>query len=217
MRASKIIIKLSLIGVALLAFLLLSWSVHVSGQVARVTFSKDRYCKLEFHQWYSGMSILSYYENGVCVGIVKLNNDLFNDPLAMFPGPDGKSVVCLSWPDTFDAAFTVDFTKRRWDGVTIPERLRLEGQEAVDFSNFKVRACTTKEVEFVRQFIQGSDLKTFASCTRYGERAQTEDARADMLRFLTWATSTPVWSDPDLEHAAPLILPEDQSIAEGSQ
>jgi hypothetical protein len=214
MRTSKVIIEVSLVAAALLAVLLFAWWADVSRQVAHVTFSKDRYCKLQFHQWYSGRSILSYYENGACVGHVQLNNDLFNDPLAMFPGPDGRSVVCLSWPDTFDAAFTVDFSKRSSAGCTIPERLRLEGQEAVDFSNFEVRACTTKEVEFVRRFIRNADLKTLGDCIR---NKATEEARQDTLTFLAWATSPNNWTDPVLKNAAPLLLPDDQSLAEGTR
>jgi hypothetical protein len=207
----KVALTATFASMLIVLMLLVGWWAKVSMQVAHVTLSNDRYCTLQFHQWYTGKSILSYFENGTCVGVVQLNNDLFNDPLAMFPGPDGLSVVCLSWPDTFDAAFTVDFSKRSHDGVPIPKRLRLDGQEAVDFSNFKVRACTPKEVEFVRHYIETADLKTFANCTRWGNSAATEEQRANTLRFLTWAISPNNWQDPILKNAKPLILPEEDA------
>ena len=205
-RAVKFIMKAAwAAGLLVVIFIIWSW-VCVSTQVARVTFSQDRYCRLQFHEWNSGRAVLSYYEKGALVGRVQLNNDLFNDPLAMFPGPDGHSVVCLSWPDTFDTAFTVDFSKYNREGVKIPERLRLGGQEVVDFSNFEVRACTTAEVNFVRHFIEGTDLKTLGLCTRWGSPA-TEDTRKYTLHFLGWATARVNGE------GAPLILPED-SLAE---
>jgi hypothetical protein len=217
----KIIKKVALIAAAasaiIVVVLLVAWWAKVSTEVAHVTFSNNRYCKLQFHQWNTGRSVLSYYENGICIGVVQLNNDLFNDPLAMFPGPDGQSVVCLSWPDTYNAAFTVDFSKRSPGGMPIPKRLQLYSQEAVDFSNFKVRACTPEEVDFVRDYIKRVDLKTFASCTRWGASGATEDQREDALRFLTWATSPNNWQDPILKDAVPLILPEEVDVAEAKE
>jgi hypothetical protein len=214
----KFIKKVALVAVvAFLPMMLIGWWAEVSMEVAHVTFSRDRYCKLQFHQWSTGKSILSYFDRGSCVGVVELNNDLFDDPLAMFPGPGGMSIVCLSWPDTFDGAFTVDLSEYSHDGVHIPPRLRLEGQRAVDFSNFKVRACTAKEVEFVRHYIETVDLKTFASCTRWGSSGATEKQRAATLRFLTWATSPNDWRDPILKDAKPLILPEDIDVADAQE
>ena len=216
MRAFSLFIIVGLTAAALVIFSALIWWTDVSKEVVHVSFSQDRSCKLEFHQWDSGRSVLSYYEHEVRVGTVTLNNDLFNDPIAMFPGPNDASVICLSWPDTFDAAFTVDFSKRSNEGMPIPERLRLDGQEAVDFSNFNVRACTPNEVASVRSFIERTDLKTYASYTRYGEAAANEESRKHMLRFLTLATSPNDWRDPVLMNAAPLLLPEDESIADGA-
>jgi hypothetical protein len=217
MRAKKFVKVLGWMGVTLLGALFLFYWCWLSSEVARVTWSTDRYCKLEFHQWYSGQSILSYYEKGTRIGFVKLNNDFLNDPLAMFPGPDGKSVVCLSWPDTFDAAFTVSFSTYSKKGVVIPDRLKLDGQEAVDFSNFPVRACTTREVEFVRHFIQNADDKTLISCLRWQVPESTAEKRADTLRFLAWATSPNDWRDSVLKDGSPLILPDDQPLAVDSR
>ena len=146
--------------------------------------------------------------------MVQLNNDLFNDPLAMFPGPDGFERRCLSWPDTFDGAFTVDFPNTVLTACLSHKCLRLDGQEAVNFSNFKVRACTPKEVDFVRHYIETVDLKTFANCTKWGNSAATEEQRADTLRFLTWATSPNNSRDPILKNAKPLILPEEVEDAD---
>jgi hypothetical protein len=173
---------------------------------AHVELSEGHDCDLSVSAFYLTNGVVSYSENGVCIGRTILSNDFLYDPLAIFPCPDHHSVVCLSWPDTFDAAFTIDFSKYHPDGASIPGRLK---GVVVDSSDFEVRACTTKEVAFVKQFIQTADLKTFAACTRWGPIAETEDHRQYMLDFLDWSTSP-------MKDASPLILPEDPDYAESS-
>jgi hypothetical protein len=165
---------------------ILAWWVYISVPVAHLSFSKDRYCTLEFHQWSTGRCVLSYDENGVCVGTVRLHSDLLNNPIAFFPGPDGESVVCLSDLDTMGVAFIVDFSKRDRNGVVIPERLRDPGEESVDRSDFEVRACTRKEVDFVAQYIKTTDPKTLSNLVRWGTTAP--QTRENMLNFLKFAT-----------------------------
>lgn len=167
------------------ALYLAGW-IYVSIPVSHFSFSKDRYCKMEFHQWLTGRCVLSYYENSVCVGTVRLHSDLLNNPVAFFPGMDGESVVCFSYLDTTWAAFTVDFTKQDNNGVVIPERLRDPGQEAVDRSDFEVRACTRKEVNFVEQYIKTVDSNTLSNLVIRGSTAP--ETRRNLLTFLVMAS-----------------------------
>ena len=211
----EIKIMFKVLGVLVVLAIIAFWS-YLSISVGRLALSKERRCELVFHEWLTGRCVLSYYENGICLGKVRLNNDIFITPQAFFPGPDGKSVVCLSWPDTFYAAFTVDFTKRNDKGVIIPPRLQLPGQEAVDFSNFEVRACTRKEVDFVYNYIKTVDLNTLSHLVRWSEWGTTEETREGMLRCLIWATTPRDYRDPVLKYAAPLILPEENETSKGT-
>jgi hypothetical protein len=200
----KIIAKVLAIFTALfLAAFLIGW-IYISIPVAHVSLSKNSHCKLEFHQLLTGKCILSYYVAGTCMGTTTLHSDLLNNPLACFPGPDEKSVICLSDLDTFQAAFTVDFTKRNNKGTAIPPRLQEPGQEAVDHSDFEVRACTYEEVDFVKQYIKTVDLSTLSNCIRWGARPET---RQGVLKFLIYATTPNNWQDPVLKDAHPLMLP----------
>jgi hypothetical protein len=152
----------------------------------------------------------------VCIGRTILSNGFLYDPLAIFPCPDHRSVVCVSWPDTYEAAFTIDFSQRPAGGAEIPDRLH---GIVVDSSDFEVRACTTTEVSFVKKFIRTSDLKTFASCTRWGNSGANEDSRLVMLRFLMMATSPPDWRDPllNFKEASPLLMAQYSSAEESKQ
>ena len=194
---------LRLFGFALAA-ILIAWT-YFSIPIGHLALSKDRQCKLEFHQWYTGRCILSYYENNVCVGTVRLHSDFFNNPIAFFPGPDGNSVICFSFLDTTYAVFTVDLSTRnsREGGNSL--QLRVPDEPVVDRSDFKVRACTAKEVDFVSQYIQTVDLSTLANLVRGGA---TQNTRKNMLTHLTWATNQNNWQDPVLKYAKPQIMPE---------
>jgi hypothetical protein len=187
---------------AVLLVTFLSFWVYISSQVAHLSLSKDRYCKMQFHQWYTGRCVLSYFDNGICLGTVILDNGFLTDPWAIFPGPDGKSVVCLSELDLTDAAFTVNFTKCSNQGVTIPMGL----QDAVDRSDFEVRACTRKEVNFVENFIKTADSSVVAGCLRGG--LTPSYTREDWVNYFRCATSPNDWRDPVLKDAKPQILPE---------
>jgi hypothetical protein len=190
----------------------ISWKL-THPQVARVTFAPSRYCLMEVYPFYTRGGVISYYENGRRVGSVKLSNDFLYDPLAIFAGPDGHSIICLSWPDTFDAAFTIDFSQPNTQGDLVENRLR---NIVVDSSDFEARACTTREVAFVRHFLETSSLKTLASCTRWGANGETEDTRQYLLFFLKVSTSVRGGPDPDLKDSSPLILPNEGVLVEDS-
>ena len=57
----KVALTALITSLLIVPMLLVGWWAEESMQVAHVTFSKDRYCKLQFHQWYTGKSILSYF------------------------------------------------------------------------------------------------------------------------------------------------------------
>jgi hypothetical protein len=178
------------------------WWFYISSPVVNVSLSKNSYCKMQFNQWYTGRCMLYYYEDSVCIGRVKLGLGLFTHPLAVFPGSDGKTVVCFSRLDTTYAAFTVDFSKRIQQGTHIPAKL----QDAVNYSNFEVRACTRQEVNFVADYIRTVDSNLLAKHLIGGETS--EQSRANALLFLRYSTEEHNWHDPVLENAYPQILPE---------
>lgn len=179
------------------------WWASISRPVADISLSQGRHCKMQFHQWYTGKCVLSCYEDGVRIGKATLTTGFFTHPWAMFPGPDGKSVVCFSWLDTTYAAFTVDLAKRNPEGVTIPRKLG----GTVDFSNFDVRACSTGEVEFVANFIRTAGPNLF-NLSRWGLRSP--QSKENALLFLKLATTPNDWNDPVLKDAKPQILPRDR-------
>lgn len=178
------------------------WWIYISWPVASVKLSEGRSCRMQFHQWYTGRCVLSYYENSTCLGTTKLALGLFTHPWAVFPGPEGKSAVCLSWLDNTYTAFAVDYSKGRRKKVVIPDKL----QEAVDESDFEVRACSRREVEFVADFIRTTDSQLLSSVLRGG--LEPNESREDVLRFLRWATEPNNYRDPVLKGAKPQILPE---------
>jgi len=157
---------------------------------------------MEFHQWYTGNCILSYYETGACGGIVHIHSTLLDNPLAVFPGPDGKSAICISYTDLYYAVFTVDFTEVDKNGIVVPKEFQDSWDEGlVDFSNFKVRACTWAEVDFVEKYIQTTDINTLANSVRWGLKPP---GRPYLLKLLEWST---VGNDKEYGH--PKIVPED--------
>ena len=178
------------------------WGRVSSFPTARVTLSANRRCTLEFHRWYSGRCVLSCYENGVCVGTTRLCTGWLTDPIAFFPGPNENTVVCFSWGDTTDAAFTVDLTGRHPSGAAIPTRLA----DVVDWSAFEVRACTRREVDFTVHYIKTADQTDLARLSRMG--SGSEQVRADLLKFLLWATGERDYRDPVLKDAIPQLMPE---------
>jgi hypothetical protein len=103
---------------------------------------------------------------------------LFEHPWAIFPGPDGNIAACFSELDTTYAVFTINFTKRNPQGVVIPEKL----QEAVDHSDFEVRASTRKEISFVANYIKTADADQLSALLRGG--LTSVQSRAGLLKFL---------------------------------
>jgi hypothetical protein len=191
-----------------MAIFLFGW-VDLSSQVAHLSLSKNRSCKVEFCQWYSGRCVLSYYENGVCVGTAEMDMGAFTHPWMAFPGQDGKSVIFFSELDTTSAVFTVDFTKWNPQGVAIPDRL----QDVVNRSDFEVRACTKKEVNYVADYIAMAKLTTLSDLRGGGPTWGAASARGNsphlmperefLLNYLKYATS-----DGRLYGADSQILPE---------
>ena len=188
------------IGGIVLAFVVTVWVKFSSFPPAYLSLPDHRRCVLEFHHWYSGRYVLSYYDNSTCIGTVRLSGGLLTDPLGFFPGPDGNTVLCLSWLDITNAAFTVDFTKRHPRGATIPEQL----EDAVDWSAFEVRACTQREVDFTRQYLRTVDRQTLAHLVRGGSGSEAE--RQNMLEFLRSATTPSGGYD---QNAKAQIVPRD--------
>ena len=178
------------------------WVRISSFPAARLALSADRRCTLEFHRWYSGRCVLSCYEHGSCVGTTRLSSGWLTDPIAFFPGPDENTVLCFSWGDTTDAAFTVDFTERHRSGAAIPKRLA----DVVDWSAFGVRACTRREVDFTAHYLKTVDQQELAHRSRMD--SGSAQVRADLLKFLLWATGERDYQDPILKDAIPQLLPE---------
>jgi hypothetical protein len=71
----------------------------------------------------------------------------------------------------------------------------------VNFSNFKVRACTWEEVDFVKKYIQTTDFNILANSVRWGLK---RPGRPYLLKLLEWST---VGNDKEYGH--PKIFPED--------
>jgi hypothetical protein len=179
-----------------------SWILYLNSPVSRIALSDHRYCTIRFHQLYPGNGLLSYYDNSVRVGTVRLASGWFEHPWAVFPGPDGQSVICLSLLDTTYAAFTVDLAQPDSQGMAIPFKL----QEAVDRSDFKVRACTRKEVNYVADLIKTADSNRLANYC--GDGFMTPEIRNNLATFLLYATTANSWRDPVLRNARPQLIPE---------
>ena len=171
---------------------------------ADVQLSDNRRCTLQWHRWYSGSTVLSCYQNGARTGTTELINGLFEHPWAMFPGPDGNTVVCFSILDMTYATFAVDVTKPNNDPKFTQLHLRVPVEPVLERSDFLVRACTAEEVKLVAEYIKTTDSRTLARSVRGGVSAET---REDLLTYLTWSTTPYNSKDPVLKFAKPQILP----------
>ena len=172
--------------------------------MARVDRSENRRCTLEFCRWYSGGCVLSCYQNDVCTGTVDLVSRLLEHPWAMFPGPDGYTVVCFSRLDTTYAAFTVDMTKPNDDPRFTRLHLQVPVEPVIERSDFMVRACTAKEVEFVRQYVQTVELNTLGMSVKGGVTAET---RQNALTGVAWSTGVYGPGETVDKNAHPQISP----------
>ena len=148
--------------------------------------------------------MLSCYQDGVRTGTAELINGLFEHPWAMFPGPDGDTVICFSILDTTYATFTVDVTKPNDDPRFARLHLRVPVEPVVERSDFLVRACTVKEVDYLAEYIKTTDLKTLSKSLRGGASTET---REDLLTYLAWSTTPYNWKVPVSKFAKPQILP----------
>ena len=172
--------------------------------MARVDLSENRRCTLEFCRWYSGGCVLTCYQNSACTGTVDLVSGLLEHPWAMFPGPDGNTVICFSRLDTTYAAFAVDMTKPNDDPQFTRLHLQVRVEPVIERSDFLVRACTAKEVEHVRQYIQTAGLSILAKSVKGGV---SDEGRRNLLAVVTWSTTPYNWKDPVAKLARPQILP----------
>ena len=210
----SVVKNLAILGIAIVligaGFKVVPWYLDRT-RTGHVELSKGCSCDLSASAFYTSDGVVSYSENGVCIGRTFLSNDFLYDPLAIFPCPDNHSVVCMSWPDTFEAAFTIDFSKRSPNVDRIPDPLQ---GVAVDSSDFEVRACTTDEVAYVKDFIRTADLKTFAACIRSVPSAEVDHNRQKVIDFLTMATAMHDWRDPLMKNASPLLVAEQPDIVE---
>jgi hypothetical protein len=203
----KLAFKVGLVAFAL-AIVYVSWCV-TTPQVAKVSLSPTSYCEMRIPLFYTRGATIDYYQNHHRVGGLTMVNDFLFDQEAIYPGPDGHSVVCLSWPDTVEAAFTIDFSRRSRSSSPTDSRIR---ENLVEKTDFEVRACTTDEVASVRHFIQTADLKTFAACTRWGARAENEDTRQGELLFLSDATTQ--WTHARENRA--LLMPVEPAVTDAA-
>jgi hypothetical protein len=197
------LIKFCFILPMILAFA--GW-IYLSLPVAHLSLSKTQRCTLEFHRWYSGSCMLSYYENDNRAGTVKLHSDYFNNPIAFFPGRDGHSVICFSFLDTTYATFVIDFTKRNAHPDVIDLPLVVRAEPVVDRSDFAVRPCTEEEVDRLAQFLRTTDLFSLSHLVR---GSVTSETREDLLKHLEWSTGRWVSASTDLQFSKPQILPTD--------
>jgi hypothetical protein len=190
------------------AALLLCWWLTKSARFSQVMLSEHAYCKVHFYYWRSGNCTLDFYRDGVRVGGTTLGRGLFTHPWAVFPGPAGQSVICFSWLDTTFAAFSVDLRQRPEQkdnsGVQVPPALA----EAVNRSDFPVRACTPAEVLFVADLIARATPSSWASHL-YVDEVAPDQEKQRCLSFLRLATTPGLWRDPSLHGAPPQILPAD--------
>ncbi len=188
-----------------LAILTLAGLAYLHIPAAHFSFSETRRCELAFDQLYPSACLLSYYENERRVGTTKLHADLFDNPDAFFPGPDGHSAICFTYLDTTYATFTVDFAKRNQDEDFHNLRLRVPVEPIVDRSDFEVRACTAREVAYLEQYIKTADETTLAALVR---GRSTPEVRKALLDHLTWSTRPYNSRDPVLRYAKPQLLPQ---------
>ncbi len=188
--------------VIVLACLLLSWWLIKAARVWQVALTENSYCRVHFYCWYSGDCTLDFYRDGAHVGRTVLGRGLFTHPWAVFPGPDGQSVVCFSWLDATFAAFTVDLRQRT--DAAVPRVL----EEAVERSDFPVRACTHVEVEFVADLIADAEPSHWASHL-YVDELPADLERDRCQSFLRLATMPNLWRNRSLDGAPPKILSVD--------
>lgn len=172
--------------------------------MARVDLAENRLCTLEYCRWYSGGCVLSCYQNEVCTGTVDLVSGLLEHPWAMFPGRDGNTVICFSRLDTTYAAFTVEVTKPNDDPQFARLHLQVRVEPVIERSDFVVRACTAKEVQFVRQYVQTTDLGTLARSVKGG---LTAEKRHNLLTVVAWSTGVYGPGETVDKNAHPQILP----------
>ncbi len=187
----------------------LSWGgwLFKSAHSWRVELSEHDECVVRFYEWRSGNCLLEFYHDGTRLGGTTLDRGLLSHPWAVFPGPDGQSVICFSSLDLTFAAFSVDLRSRpvpgaSGDGVAVPRDL----DEAVIRSDFPVRACTPAEVAFVADLIAQASPSRWASHLSV-DALPPEAERDRCLSFLRLATTPNLWRDPSLHGAPPHILP----------
>ena len=128
---------------------------------------------------------MSCYQNDVRTGTADLVSGMLEHPWAMFPGPDGYTVVCFSRLDTTYAAFTVEVTKPNDDPRFTRLHLQVPVEPVIERSDFLVRACTGKEVDFIRQYVQTTDLGILAKSVKGG---LTAERRQNLLTVVAWST-----------------------------
>ena len=193
------------VPVAALLLIVVPW-VAISSKVIHFSLAKDREYRWELNRWYSGRCMFSYYEGGVRRGVVRTYKGLFEWPIAVFPGPDVESVICLYELDTTVAVFVIDLTKQSATGIPPPERLR----DTVLYSNFGTRACTKAEVAYLRNYISSNSSTLWKNAFKLcGQRFAPAQAKQDLLR--TVALGTIPYEERDVtwrDYSKPQLLPE---------
>lgn len=189
-----------------IATLLLAFWTIISSKVIRLQLTESRYCNWKLNQWYSGRCELSYYEDRVCKGRLRVHKGLLEWPTAVFPGPDDQRLICIYEMDTTVAVFTIELNQRSEQGAVPPSRLR----SIVLFSNFTVRACTHDEVVYLRDYLRSESGPLWRnSFALFGSAASPVKFRNSLVNALALGTIPQSERTGDwLHYAHPQIPPE---------
>jgi hypothetical protein len=198
--------KISLL--ILVALFVIFWSL-ISSKVVHLSLSDTRECRWELNQWYTGRCVFSYYENGVRKGTMRTFKGLFERPVAIFPGPTDKTIICIYELDTTVAVFAVDFREADPKGIPPPQSLK----ETILFSNFRERACTKAEVTYLRNHISSTQDPLWRNAFAiFGSKVDPELGRQSLLRSVDFGTVRYEERDPTSwwrDYSKPQIPPED--------
>jgi hypothetical protein len=174
--------KLILLGVT---GLVLACYAAVSAKVVSFPLGQGGQCRWELNKWYNARCVLSYYENGIRKGILRTDKGLFTWPVAVFPGPANNTIICLYELDTTVAIFTVDLGQVSPKGIPPPERLA----DTILFSNFRARACTHAEVNYLRNYLSSTRDPLWRNAFAiFGYKIDAEQGRQSLIRALDLGT-----------------------------
>jgi hypothetical protein len=200
--ASRILKAVALIVIVLA----LSFWIMISSKVVGFSMAENTECRWQLNQWHTGRCVFSYYENGARKGVLRTYKGLFERPVAVFPGSDNQSVICIYELDTTIAVFTIELSKADSAGIAAPQSLK----DTILFSNFRVRACTKAEVAYLRNHISSTRGPLWRNAFAiFGSKVDPEQARQSLLRALDMGTIPQEERKGEwLYYSHPQIVPE---------